>query len=305
MNLTRRTLLAATAGLAGCASAPEIDSGNHLAKTGERGAQSKSAAGWPLWVVRSGKGTVYLTGETPPHRSDWSDPRIEGILPTCAALWTETSQVVRGPIQPLVVRYGLDTKTPLMSRLDAAEKDRLEKAAALSKLPVERLEQLRPWLAAQQLEQACYQATGRTGRSANQVLAAAAVKASVATHSEFPAQDDVITWFGSLPPELDLQRLRETIDDVLTPPTESQRTDDEWARGNATRTASDVARMKHLYPELYQAILVRRNQDWAPRIQAMLRESKPSLVVVGNYHLVGPDSVLVQLQAASLTAKRI
>ena len=37
----------------------------------------------------------------------------------------------------------------------------------------------------------------------------------------------------------------------------------------------------------------------------MLVQTKPSLVVVGNYHLLGPDGVLAQLRQQELAAKRI
>jgi uncharacterized protein YbaP (TraB family) len=281
--------LAAAAGAAGCSSLP----------------QAAPSAGWPLWVLKSSSGTVHLTGETPPGRSDWSDSRIEKTLSKCATLWTETSKVVRAPLGPLVVRYGIDPKTPLMSRLNATDRAGLEKAAAIAGLPLARLTQFRPWLAAQQLEEAYYKAKGRTGLSANQVLSSEAAKAGLTIRSEFPAQDDLITWFGGLSPDLDLQRLRETIDDVLASDADTQRIDEAWARGDTAPAAAEVARIKPLYPDLYDVLLLKRNRDWVPRIQSMLKEPTASLVVVGNYHLVGPDGIVAQLRTASLHARRV
>jgi uncharacterized protein YbaP (TraB family) len=269
------------------------------------GAQAAQSPAWPLWVIRSGGGTVYLTGEVPPEPSDWSDARIEALLPQCGALWTETGRTNRAPVGPLIVRYGFDAKTPLLSRLDATDKDRLAKAAALAGLSVERLSQFRPWLAAQQLEDAYFRTMGLKGLSANQVLTAAAQKAGIGVFSEFAAQDDFIAWFGALSPEQDLQRLRETLDDILSPREVSERADADWVRGDDRREAAQIERMRRLYPEMYELLLVARNRAWPARIKSMLQSPKPSLMVVGNFHLVGPDSIQAQLRAEGLSAKRM
>lgn len=268
-------------------------------------ARAAATAAWPLWVIKSGGGTVYLTGEAPSGHTDWSDARIEALLAECGTLWTETGRANRAPVGPLIVRNGFDSKTPLLSRLDATDKDRLEKAAALAHMPVERLTQFRPWLAAQQLDEAYSRAMGLKGLSANQVLTAAAQKAGIAVKSEFAAQDDFIAWFGALSPQEDLQRLRATLDDILAPPQEAEHADAEWLGGNERPAAAQVARMKRLYPEMYELLLLDRNRAWPPRIKTMLQDPKPSLIVVGSYHLVGPDSILAQLHTERLSAKRL
>ena len=182
-----------------------------------------ASSGWPLWVVKSGTGVVYLTGETPGGHTDWNDARIEGLVPSCDALWTEAGTISRDPVGPLIVRYGYDPKTPLATLLGEDDKARLKAAAALAVLPVEQLGSARPWLAAYELEHSYARATGHTGLSANQVLAADANKAGVPVHSEFPAQDDTIAAYGALSPLADLQFLRFTLDDILAAPGEIDR----------------------------------------------------------------------------------
>jgi uncharacterized protein YbaP (TraB family) len=262
-----------------------------------------ASAGWPLWVV-STPGTVYLTGETPGLHTDWSDARIEALVPGCDALWTEAGSAARAPIGPLIVRYGYDAKTPLLTLLSEGDKDRLGKAAALAQLPVAQLGSVRPWLAAYELEHAYAHVTGNTAMSANQVLGADAKKAGVAIRSEFPAQDDTIAAYGAMSPLADLEFLRFTLDDILDPPGDIDRENAAWARGDLGPATAKVATARRRYPEFYRELLVERNRRWAPRIADMLQQSKPSLVVVGNYHLLGPDGVLAQLRRAGLTARR-
>ena len=288
--LTRRALLAGLSVVAG-----GIWSGE---------ARAAPAATWPLWVIRSGRGTVYLTGETPGGHANWSDARIEGLVAECAAVWTEAGAESPQPIGPLMARYGLDAKTPLTSRLTDDDKARLARAAELAQLPVSRLEPFRPWLAAYQLEQAYKRAAGLTGLSANEVLAAEAKKAAIPIRSEFPTQGDTIAEYGSLSSDQDLQFLRYTIDNILGS-REAEHEDAEWARGDVALATTSANRFRRRYPDLARVFFLERNRRWVPRIEAMLREAKPSLVIVGNYHLLGSEGVLALLKADGLQPRRV
>ena len=204
----------------------------------------------------------------------------------------------------MIVRYGYDAKTPLLSLLGEDDTARLKAASALARLPVERLGSARPWLAAYQLEHAYAQATGHAGLSANQVLAADAHKAGVPIRSEFPAQDDTIAAYGALSPAADLQFLRLTLDDILAAPGKVDQENAGWARGALGPATARVRGISQQYPDLYRALIIERNRGWLPRIADMLRQAKPSLVVTGGYHLLGPQGVLAQLHEHGLRPVR-
>jgi uncharacterized protein YbaP (TraB family) len=51
------------------------------------------------------------------------------------------------------------------------------------------------------------------------------------------------------------------------------------------------------YPELYDALLVKRNRRWAESIAALAEETDDYLVVVGALHLVGEDGLPALLEA--------
>jgi len=50
---------------------------------------------------------------------------------------------------------------------------------------------------------------------------------------------------------------------------------------------------------------VQRNQLWVPRVHTMLNANRPAMMVVGLYHLVGPDSILMQLAARGVRLRRM
>lgn len=83
-------------------------------------------------------------------------PRMEGLLKSCAALWTGTNGKCCGNSQELIDRYGLDDETSLLEKLDKTGQALLKQAAALAKVPLESLAPFRPWPAALMLEKAYY-----------------------------------------------------------------------------------------------------------------------------------------------------
>lgn len=73
---------------------------------------------------------------------------------------------------------------------------------------------------------------------------------------------------------------------------------DEWADGDVTGIASLVASPDGVgfSGPAYESLLVNRNRNWVPQIEAMLDEPGSVLIAVGAGHLAGPDSVIQMLR---------
>ena len=269
----------------------------------------KSAAAetvqYPLLEIKAGRGRVYLLGHTPPRPNDWADSRIEGLLRTCGSLWNETNQTDRTDAQSLMQRYGIDPSKPLNAWLSPLDRNRLSQAAKIAGVPEDALQPFRPWLAGQALEGAFFSAKGFNGRNADAVLVSEAGEAGLSIVSEFATKEDAARWFGGFSPVQEVQYLRYILDEILAGHDEGQRVYADWARGKDARASHWVATMKRLYPELYRSIVIIRNQDWVPRIRSILTQPKPTMIVVGLYHLAGPDSVQSRLRANGMDVTRI
>jgi hypothetical protein len=57
-------------------------------------------------------------------------------------------------------------------------------------------------------------------------------------------------------------------------------------------------------PLLYQRLLVERNRNWIPKIEALFARPRPAFVVVGAAHLVGPDGLIALLRAKGYTVEQ-
>ncbi len=200
--------------------------------------------------------------------------------------------------------YGITRGQSLANRLDAGQRARLAAAAKAVRVPVESLAQFRPWLAAQALEGALFSAPPYNEPNADQVLVAKAQALSIPVSSEFTTLTDVARWLAGLSPAAEMEYLRYIIDEVLMGQERGQRIYAEWDSGNAAPATAWMSRMARDYPELYRAMDVQRNQLWVPRVHAMLNADLPSMIVVGLYHLVGPDSMLAQLAASGVRLRR-
>lgn len=259
----------------------------------------------PLWRISSNHSRVYLIGHTPPRRTDWSSLRIENLLPECGELWNETNHSSSTSVQEVVARYGTDARRSLESWLNTAQQARLAAAAQVVGVPLGALAHFRPWLAGQTLEGEFFGAREFPGANADRVLVAQAQKLGIPVSSEFTTLEAAAQWFSQLSPEAETQYLLYICDEILVGHDEGQVTYAAWTSGDSAPATAWVNRLQKTYPSLYSSIVVERNQRWVPRIQGMLKQDKPRMVVVGFYHLVGPDSIQTMLAAQRVSVRRI
>ena len=80
-----------------------------------------------------------------------------------------------------------------------------------------------------------------------------------------------------------------------------------WRSGDdATLSRLVIDEQLASQPEIYESLMLRRNQNWAPQLDAVMRnESGVFLVAVGAGHLLGADSVLSQMERLGHPATRV
>lgn len=79
-----------------------------------------------------------------------------------------------------------------------------------------------------------------------------------------------------------------------------------WRSGDLKATeAVTIASIKTEFPELYQRILVARNQAWLPKIASLIHASKTSFILIGNAHLAGKEGLIHQLKLKGFTLKQL
>ena len=267
-----------------------------------------AAADPAVWVVRDADSTLYLMGTVHVLRPDtvWRSPAIDKALGEADELWIEVEADDPAAMQPLVRRYGLDPANPLSSKLSAEQKARLDAAAAGMGASGAALEPLRPWLAALTLSMGPLVKAGYDPASGVESKLKAAARDAGKPIRTLETLEQQIGFFADLPPTVELAFLLSALDEMETGPAMLDALVAAWSAGDAQ--ALDelmVADLAADYPELHEALLVRRNKDWAGQIQTLLAGKGVSVIAVGAAHLVGKDSVQAQLAARGIAAERL
>jgi len=79
-----------------------------------------------------------------------------------------------------------------------------------------------------------------------------------------------------------------------------------WRAGDVDRIDELMLEdMRTDHPDIYETLLVARNNAWLPRIEALLATPEVELVLVGVGHMPGPEGLLAGLRARGCTIEQI
>lgn len=261
---------------------------------------------YPLWRVQKGRSVVYLFADGGTTEVAWPSQRIERALAESVAFWKETPNYTEAD-QAAYAARGVDPQRPLATWLTPSQREKVAVAASDAGVPYTRLERLKPWLAAVVLQQA-YAAKKPTVLSAPDPLTALEAKAKAAgkpVRTEFADAEATLIWVDSMSRETAAEYLMYMIDQRSVPTETWDQRKAAWARGDVRPMEAFVQEMKAGYPNLYPHMETDRNARWPARFKVMLANDRATFVLIGAGHMVGPDSVLVQLKRAGLAAERI
>src|SRR3954471_6489781 len=114
-----------------------------------------------------------------------------------------------------------------------------------------------------------------------------------------------ISRFDSMSMEQQDRMLAETLKELATETATVGKLGDAWKSGDVPAIERIALADLKSDPLMYQRLLVERNQNWMPKIEALFTRSGRALVVVGAAHLVGPDGLLAMLRAKGYTVEQL
>ncbi len=248
-----------------------------------------------LWVVRDADSTLYLFGTVHVLRptTAWGSPRVDAAFDSADQIWFEISNPDdQAAVVPLIQQYGLSPDRPLSSLLTAEEMTTLNNLAAGAGLPPGQIDVFRPWFAGLALSMAPLLKAGYDPQSGVELVLKARAGAADKPIQGLETIDKQIGILAGMSEADQLAFLRTLLESYDEATVELDRMVGAWAAGDvATLEAVAVTEMQSETPALYEALLVRRNTDWANQIQTMLEGSGTAFIAVGAAHLAGDDSV--------------
>lgn len=254
-----------------------------------------------MWLVEGKANRVYLLGSVHLLRpGDYPLPAgIEAAYADAEALIMELDMDDLDPFetQGLVSRLGV--LPPGQSLAELIGPEAYAEASALAadlELPLEMLASVEPWLAAITIEQLVLtrigfdpaygvesHLVGKAGSDGKEILGLERIEEQLAFLDglSLDAQRSLL-----LQTLIDSAELESTMDSLI----------DAWRHGRLDELEDAMLEDIGEYPELYDALVFKRNQTWTEAIERLLADTKDYLVVVGALHLIGEDGLPAMLE---------
>ncbi len=265
-------------------------------------------SGPALWVIRDADSTLYLFGTVHLLRptTAWGSARVDAAFDSASSVVFEISNPDdQAAVMPLVQQFGISPRTPLSSLLTAEELATLDTAARTIGLSAAQMDPFRPWLAALTLSVAPLAAAGYDPASGVELILKARAQAAGKPITAFETIDEQVRILAGFPEADQLAFLRSTLTDFTEATVELDRLVEAWAAGDVEAiNAIGVAPMRESSAAMHDALLVRRNTNWADQIQTLLAGSGTVFIAVGAAHLAGDDSVQEILEDRGVTVTR-
>lgn len=268
-----------------------------------------TGSGPALWVIRDEDSTLYLFGTVHVLRPGtlWRWAVVEDAFDSADRLVLEISNPDdQAAMMPLIQQHGMSPDRPLSQLLNAEERSKLDAAAQAMGASGAALDPMRPWLAALTLSVAPLIKAGYDPQSGVELVLKGRAAAAGKEIGGLETIDEQIRILAGFPEAVQLDFLRSTLEDFENATTELDGMVEAWANGDVRAIDRlGVQPMRRENRAVYDALLVRRNVNWADQIETMLEGSGTVFIAVGAAHLAGGDSVQSLLNRRGVEVERI
>jgi len=193
--------------------------------------------------------------------------------------------------------------TTLRSGFGPQRWQEVERLAAAAGVDLDEVARQEPWLAALTLSNRARHEQGLDSRRGLDRHFLARARAARKLVLGLERAGDQLGLFHRLPPS---EQQRYLMDSLRGLPTIAAELDEKiaaWRRGDVSAWERSLASFGAT-PALRAALFDDRHARWVPQLERMLAEPTPTLVLVGTLHLVGPGSVLAELERRGFRVER-
>jgi uncharacterized protein YbaP (TraB family) len=265
-----------------------------------------------IWKIQDADTTVYFFGTVHmlPPGATWRTPAFDQALADAKAVYLEADiDLPEAEMIAMVDRLArLDPSRKLSDFLTSEQAAAVTKAATAAGVPMPVLEMYKPWFAAMTLSNFVIEKTGFKSELGVEILLRPEAEKAGKEVRFLETAEEQLGKLAGLSDEVQVKFLvagLEELDkagEMLTEMVHAWRAGDDAALNRLLNEEDEADAI----PEVHKAMMVDRNANWAPQIDALMdTEAGTFLVAVGAAHLVGPDSVLEMLKPLGHTATRV
>jgi len=207
-----------------------------------------------------------------------------------------------GELFKLAISPGLP---PLAARVPADKKAALATAIAKSGIPVQALDKMETWAAAFLLLGVQFKDLGLDAGSGVESALRKQFAARGKPVDQLETNAEQLGFFDKLSEEAQRKFLIGVLDDAAQMKGEFGGMLTAWSKGDVKAIAESFNAELSDAAELKDALLVRRNANWAHWVRSRLDKPGTVMVAVGAGHLAGDQSVLSMLQKDGVKVTRV
>lgn len=271
---------------------------------------AKSAEGPALWKIENRQSTLYIFGTfhllTPDVK--WLDDRIIRAVEASDELILEIdeTQMSRNILGYLIRDKGmLPRNDDLINYLSDENWKKFEKLSISAGLPVQNMRRFKPWYAATILTVQYAQAHGFDPEIGVEKVFTKMMRAARKPLTGLERAADQISALADQPDNIQMLMLEDTVVQLENLPEIYKDIIAAWLSGDEMEMEKALLEDMTAVPELYDALIIKRNRNWIPKIQQILSEPGVHFLAVGSAHLVGEDSILNMLRVKGHVAERV
>jgi uncharacterized protein YbaP (TraB family) len=264
-------------------------------------AQTPAATGKSfLWRVQSGTKVLYLAGSVHALGTD-AYPLSAAYESAFAAAGTLVEEINLAEAEqlaaaPMLLAKGLYTDGRTFE--SAVGKDTATLVATRLKdtpIPLEMIRIMKPWMVMLMITAVEAQRAGLDAALGLDKYFFDKAKAAGKPVLALETAESQIDRFDKMPESLQEQMLRSTLSELDVQHNSVAAMIGAWRTGDAAALEKMALSSFDGYRGAYASLIVERNNNWVPQIEACMARPQPCFVVVGAAHLVGPDGLLVLL----------
>ena len=263
-----------------------------------------------LWKATGKQGVVYLVGSVHMLTKDYYplDPAVDSAFKDSDLLVEEADLgelLSLNSQMQLLTRGMLPPNQSLDKVLSPSTFALLNKRIGNLGMPVEALMRFKPWMLAMTVEALEWQKAGfdpELGLDKHFYDRAQTDGKTVQGLETFEYQ---ISRFDELSMDQQDRLLADSLKGLDTETANVNKLADAWKAGDAPAVERIVLRDLKQDPQMYQRLLVERNRNWLPKLEALFARRGHAFVVVGAAHLIGPDGLLAMLKARGYSIEQL
>jgi uncharacterized protein YbaP (TraB family) len=193
----------------------------------------------------------------------------------------------------------------LSDLIDARSYREAQSLASATNINLDILQPFEPWFAALQITQLRLLQLGFDGSYGIDATMSRMARTDGKTVIGLETLDEQLRALDTLPAKAQQSFLLQTLEDVDEISDQLEIILAAWRQGDTNTLENLLLEGLSEQPEVYDQLLVQRNQRWTKAIIDMTNDSQDYLIIVGSLHLVGKDSVQSMLEQAGITTRQL